>query len=105
MVLYGGDFRQTLSVVVGGGRKQTVEACLRRSHLFPLMQYFHLTTNMHLQSQLDFQQFLFDIGEGKIGSEVRIPSEMIVPGNSLDGFIDAIFDDPDDFSERCRAVK
>ena len=40
-----------------------------------------------------------DIGEGKIDLEVRIPSEMIVPRNSLDGLIDAIFDDPVDFSE------
>ncbi|XP_024368015.2 uncharacterized protein [Physcomitrium patens] len=28
VVLYGGDFRQTLPVVVRGGRKQTVQACL-----------------------------------------------------------------------------
>ena len=49
VVLYGGDFRQTLPIVVGGGCKQTVEACLRRSYLFPLMQHFHLTTNMRLQ--------------------------------------------------------
>ena len=67
VVLYGGDFCQTLPVVVSGGRRQTVEACLRRSYLFPLMQHFHLTTNMRLQSQPDFQQFLLDIGEGKKG--------------------------------------
>ena len=48
VVLYGSDFRQTLSVVVSGGRKQTVEACLRRSYLFLLMQHFYLTTNMRL---------------------------------------------------------
>ena len=41
-----------------------------------------------------------DIGEGKTGSEVKISSEMIVHENSLDGLIDAIFDDPVDFSER-----
>ena len=41
-----------------------------------------------------------DIGEGKIGPEVRISSEMIVPGNSLDGLIDVFFDDPGDFFER-----
>ena len=81
VVLYGGDFCQTLSVVVGGGCKQIVEACLRRSYLFPLMQHFHLTTNMLLQSQPDFQQFLLDIGEGKTSSGIRIPSAMIVSGN------------------------
>ena len=99
MVLYSGDFCQTLPVVVGGGYKQTVEACLQRSYLFSLIQHFHLTTNMCLQNQLDFQQFLLDIGEGKTDSEVRIPNEMIVPRNSLDELIYAIFDDPVNFSE------
>ena len=73
VVIYGGDFRQTLPVVVRGGRKQTVQACLRHSYLFPLMQHFHLTTNMRLQSQPDFQQFLLDIGEGKTGPKVDLP--------------------------------
>ena len=100
VVLYGGDFRQTLPVVVRGGRKQTVQACLRHSYLFPLMQHFHLTTNMRLQSQPDFQQFLLDIGEGKTGPKVDLPPGLVAPGNSLDGLIDAIFDDPIDFSER-----
>jgi len=40
VVLYGGDFHQTL-LVVGRGHKQTIEACLRCSYLFPLMQHFH----------------------------------------------------------------
>lgn len=100
VVLYGGDFRQTLLVVVRGGRKQTVQACFRHSYLFPLMQHLHLTTNMRLQSQLDFQRFLLDIGEGKTGPKVDLPLGLVAPGNSLDGLIDAIFDDPVDFSER-----
>ena len=87
VLLYDDDFCQILSVVVGGCHKQTVEACLWRSYLFPLMQYFHMTINMRLQSQRDN---LLDTGEGKTDSEIRIPSEMIVPGNSLDGLIDAI---------------
>ena len=100
VVLYGGDFHQTLPIVVHGGCKQTVEACLRHSYLFPLMQHFHLTTNMRLQSQPDFQKFLLDIGEGKTGPKVDLPLGLVALGNSLDGLIDAIFDDPVDFSER-----
>jgi len=99
VVLYGGDFHQTLSVVVGGGRKQTIEACLLRSYLFLLMQHFHLTTNMSLQSQLDFQQFLLDIGEGKTGSKIEILLGMVVHENSLNGFIDTIFDNMVDLCE------
>jgi len=50
VVLYGSDFHQILPAVVGGDRKKTIEACLRCSYLFPLMQHFHLTTNVCLQS-------------------------------------------------------
>jgi len=63
------------------------------------MQHFQLTTNMRLQSQPDFQQFLLDIGEGKTGSEVEIPLRMVAHGYSLDGLIDTIFDDSIDFSK------
>ncbi|XP_024368016.1 uncharacterized protein [Physcomitrium patens] len=55
---------------------------------------------MRLQSQPDFQRFLLDIGEGKTGPKVDLPLGLVAPGNSLDGLIDAIFDDPVDFSER-----
>ena len=61
------------------------------------MQHFHLTTNMRLQSQPDFQRFLLDIGEGKTGPKIDLPLGLVAPGNSLDGLIDAIFDDPVDF--------
>nr|PNR39261.1 hypothetical protein PHYPA_019539 [Physcomitrium patens] len=100
VVLYGSDFRQTLPIVVRGGCKQTVQACLRYSYLFSLMQHFHLTTNMRLQSQPDFQRFLLDIDEGKTGPKVDLPLGLVAPGNSLDGLIDAIFDDLVDFFER-----
>jgi len=86
-------------LIVGGGRKQTVEAYLQHSYLFLLMQYFHLTTNMHLQSQLDFQRFLSDISESIIGLEVEILLRMVAHRNSLDGLINTIFNDPVDFSE------
>ncbi len=55
---------------------------------------------MRLQSQPDFQQFLLDIGEGKTSLQVKIPANMVAYKNSLDGLIDAIFDDPVDFSKR-----
>ena len=93
VVLYGGDFRKTLPVVVRGGRKQTVQACFRHSYLFPLMQHFHLTTNMHLQSQLDFQQFLLDIGEGKTTPMVNLLLRLVACQFFLDGLFDSIFDD------------
>jgi len=50
-----------------------------------------------LQSQPDFQQFLFDIGEGKTRSEVDILLGMVAHENFLDRLIDTIFDDPVDF--------
>ena len=63
------------------------------------MQHFHLTTNMCLQSQPDFQRFLLDIGEDKTGPKIDLPLGLVAPGNSLDGLIDTIFDDLIDFFE------
>ncbi len=100
MVLYGGDFCQTMSIIVVEATSKMLRLAYGVHICFLLMQHFHLTTNMRLQSQPDFQRFLLNIGEGKTGPKVDLPPELIAPGNSLDGLIDAIFDDLVDFFER-----
>lgn len=100
IVLFGGDFRQILPVVVGGRRAQTVGRCLKRSPLWRNVVTLHLTINMRLRSRPDFQQFLLDVGEGRTGNQVTIPDSMVAPNNQLDALIDDIFDNPDDFEDR-----
>ena len=65
--LLGGDFRQTLPIVVGGGRAQTVDNCITRSHLWQLFTTFSLTRNMRVRANQDhFCEFLLGIGNGTI---------------------------------------
>ncbi|CAN1770799.1 ATP-dependent DNA helicase PIF1 [Linum perenne] len=63
-VLLGGDFRQTLPVVTGGGRGESVDACLTRSVLWSHCRLLHLSTNMRLDASASnnipvFQNMLF----------------------------------------------
>ncbi|CAN1770793.1 ATP-dependent DNA helicase PIF1 [Linum perenne] len=82
-VLLGGDFRQTLPVVTGGGRGESVDACLTRSVLWSHCRLLHLSTNMRLDASASnnipvFQNMLFGewilaVGNGQIlGSLVAV---------------------------------
>ena len=50
MFVCGGDFRQTLPIVGKGSRAQIVDASLRRSYLWDVMQYLRLVCNMRVRS-------------------------------------------------------
>ena len=47
LLVFGGDFRQTLSVVEGGNRAQEVDTCLKKSPLRKGIMVRKLTLNMH----------------------------------------------------------
>ena len=63
------------------------------------MQQLHLTTNICLQSQLNFQIFSLDIGEGKTSPKLDLPLKLVALGNPFDSFINAISNDPVHFAE------
>lgn len=93
VVLFGGDFRQILPVVLAGGRQQTVKACLKKSPLWRQLTTLTLKTNMRLLSRPDFQDYLLTVGEGRSGSRVDIPAVMVCRPNTIDALIDATFGD------------
>ena len=67
-VLFSGDFRQTLPVILKGTREQIVGASFRRSPLWEHVHIFHLTQNLRLRnepSSADFATWLLDVGCGK----------------------------------------
>ena len=47
-ILFGGDFRQTLPIILHGSREQIVPATLTHSNLWPRMNIHYLRQNMHL---------------------------------------------------------
>ena len=69
IMLFGGDFRQTLSVIPHGNRQQVVSASIRRSTLWEKVQMHYLHQNMHLEQTPEMAQFsawLLTLGAGTI---------------------------------------
>jgi ATP-dependent DNA helicase PIF1 len=65
VILLGGDFRQVLPVVPRASRAGIVESCIKRSHLWAIIQQFQLTANMRARdNEHQFIQYLLDIGNG-----------------------------------------
>jgi len=92
VVLFGGDFCQTLPVIPHGSRKQIIGATLCRSCLWPQIQLCHLRTNMHLDQNIECRQFaewLLEIGAGhgiNAENEIVLPQYMCC-GNDLQSMI------------------
>ncbi|CAN0925186.1 ATP-dependent DNA helicase PIF1 [Linum grandiflorum] len=72
IVIFGGDFRQTLPVITDGGRSDTINASLAKSYLWSHCQLLHLTINMRvvnsaINSQpvwgnMDFSKWILSVG-------------------------------------------
>lgn len=65
VVLFGGDFRQTLPVVRRGTPGQVVAASLRHSNLWNHIECLTLTQNMRVDAECqEFANFLLNVGNG-----------------------------------------
>ena len=75
LMIFAGDWRQLLPVVVRGGRAQVVNTCMKRSILWDDVVVMKLTRNMRVEAvgeatvagqQLkEFSRWLLQIGEGR----------------------------------------
>nr|ABD65060.1 hypothetical protein 27.t00039 [Brassica oleracea] len=98
-VVFGGDFRQILPVIPGGGRAETVLAALNSSYLWEHCKVLKLTKNMRLLAGLtddaakeleSFSNWILDIGDGKINLpndgqvEIGIPSDLLIQNSGED---------------------
>jgi hypothetical protein len=94
VVVIGGDFRQTLPVVVRGTRVDVVECCIKSSPLWSVFEKLLLVDNIRSIGQNSYNKWLLDVGTGNIPvspilpvNSIKLPAGMIV-NNSL---IDNIF--------------
>ncbi|CAH9098340.1 unnamed protein product [Cuscuta epithymum] len=101
VVVFGGDFRQTLPVIPGGSRSDIVNATINSSYLWDDCQVLSLTKNMRLQNSLDmtsatelkeFSKWILDVGDGKISE----PNDGYAEIKIRDEFLIKEFDDPID---------
>ena len=96
-VVFGGDFQQTLPVVVKGRREDIVAKCLQASRLWKDLEVLHLTENKRLdgsnEEEKKFAEWLLDIGHGRNSDEngyVHLLPSMRC-GTSVTSLIDAIY--------------
>ena len=105
--IFSGDWRQILPVVAHGTRPQIISRCLKSSPLWEHVETMQLTINMRIahatagstEDDASFQQFLLNIGEGKIPTiqekgEFTIPimDRFLMPGSTLHDMVDWVFE-------------
>ena len=94
LILFGGDFRQVLPVVVRGTATKILEQCLKRSPLWRHFRVYNLTENMRAhQEEREFANWLLQIGNGTLQSSISSDEDMVdIPGECVvDDMVEAIF--------------
>ena len=93
VIVFSGDYRQTLPVVRRGTATSIIEKCILRSPLWYHIQTFRLSSNMRLNpNQLIFKNFLLQVGEGRIPTRnlhpfhhcIELPSDIVYQGDIID---------------------
>lgn len=95
VVLFGGDFRQILPVVVNGNRAQVIAASLKKSYIWDCVKTYKLIYNMRLNGPdaVETRQhanYLLSVGEGTNGfaENCVLPQNMALEDNTLEKLID-----------------
>ncbi|XP_078443068.1 uncharacterized protein LOC144712681 [Wolffia australiana] len=77
VVVMGGDFRQMLPVIQKGSRSMIINSSLNRSNVWRHCSVFRLKTNVHVSPyQQAWSEFLLVVGEGRVGPDVYLPTEI-----------------------------
>ncbi|KAI3769882.1 hypothetical protein L6452_00996 [Arctium lappa] len=108
VVVFGGDFRQILSVIPNASRQDIVNASLSSSYIWEKCKVIRLTKNMRLtvdnqasdieQTRI-FANWILDLGEGKVGSVndgeaiIDIPDDLLIidSTNPISALIDFVY--------------
>src|SRR6201996_7208468 len=97
-VVFGGDFKQILPVIVKGSRAEIVGACLQRSRLWQDIKFLKLTSNMRLntdvQAERDFSKWQLEVGHGKHTDDlekITLPDHFKCSENSIASLIQTIY--------------
>ncbi|GBP66856.1 ATP-dependent DNA helicase pif1 [Eumeta japonica] len=98
-VMFAGDFRQTLPVIVRGTRADIVKACLKSSPLWKFVNILKLSTNMraHLGGgSITFPSKLLSVGDGKIphsNNKIEIDCDLGVKVGNIEELITKVYPD------------
>ena len=92
VLVVGGDFRQTLPVVMRGTRTDIIESCIKSSVFWRHFIQLTLTINMRSEGENEHNDWLLKVGNGQIepvpgtnyNDIIEIPQEMIVTDNLIE---------------------
>ena len=96
-MVFGGDFQQTLPVIVKGSRPQIVGACLQRSVVWKELTMLNLKINMRLgqdPAERNFAQWQLDVGHGKHTDDdanITLPDHFKCAQNKLDSLVETTY--------------
>lgn len=100
----GGDFRQTLPVIKGGGERASIEICVKSSPLWSHFKCLSLTENMrvnHLDTS-DFSNYLLRVGNGNeatiYNDLIQIPQNLLATTDLTTTFFENLLDQDFDLS-------
>ncbi|XP_009800704.1 uncharacterized protein [Nicotiana sylvestris] len=101
VVVFGGDFRQTLPVVRSGKKEDFIRESIVNSEIWNELEKLRLSENMRAKTDPSFCEYLMRIGNGKektnMDSKIEIPRSFIVPyiteKESLDLLFNIIYPD------------
>ncbi|XP_027177750.1 uncharacterized protein LOC113776901 [Coffea eugenioides] len=99
IIVFGGDFRQTLPVVRKGQKEDYISASVVNSYVWSQLEKIQLTQNMRASLDPTFSDLLLNIGNGTeptiADDKIKLPSHMIIPfindQASLDTLITAVY--------------
>ncbi|XP_071928011.1 uncharacterized protein [Coffea arabica] len=90
VVVFGGDFRQTLPVIQGVTKDQLIQASLLHSSLWSSMHKIKLKHNMRAVLDPAFSRFLLAVGEGAelvdANNQICLPGHMVIPFHNIKRF-------------------
>lgn len=98
--VFGGDFRQTLSIVRHGSRTQTLAACIKNSKSWKHLRQLSLKSNMRAQSNEQddntvqgFSEWLLKLGNGNLQEQGLAEDIFEIPPVCVENesIVDAIF--------------
>ncbi|XP_070003715.1 uncharacterized protein [Nicotiana sylvestris] len=97
VVVFGGDFRQTLPVVRSGKKEDFIQESLLYSEIWNQLEKLRLSENMRAKTDLTFCEYLMRIrnGQEKINShdKIEIPDCFVIPFISENQSLDLLFRD------------
>lgn len=95
IIVFGGDFRQTLPVVRNGEKEDFIYESLLYSKIWNKLEKLHLSENMRARNDPTFCEYLLRIGNGEetLNSEnkIQIPDSLIIPFTTVEQSLDTLF--------------